>query len=205
MVGSVALAFGALLTGAYDPVIDQALDPKTGMAISAGVQRLQDDFGVSLHIASPRFLDGHLAITVAGGVGWYPDLRALPMNTEDQSFGAWSLYGHARLTLEASARIAPIAGRVYARVGPSGLLLSERLSTKRLALGVYGAVGAELFAGNAHRAYPFAFFLEIGGVAHDVKADVANRTGATQQTDATVDRPIATGLALAGGIRLYLW
>ncbi len=203
MVGPVALA--ALLIAAYDPVIDQALDPKAGMAVGLSVQRLQDEFGLAVALATPRFLDDHLAITVAGGVGWYPDLRALPMDAEDQHFGAWSLYGHARITLDVSARIAPIAGRVYASVGPSGLLLSERLSTKRIAFGVYGAVGAELFAGDANRTFPFSFFLEIGGVAHAAKADVANRTGPIEQTDTTVDRPIATGLALSGGLRAYFW
>jgi hypothetical protein len=203
VVGPVA--FAALLVGAYDPVIDQPLDPKSGMAIGLGVQRLQDEFGLALSIATPRFLDDHLAIAIAGGVGWYPDLRALPMDAEDQDFGAWSLYGHARITLEASARIAPISGRVYAAIGPSALLLSERLSTTRFAFGVYGAVGAELFAGDAVRSFPFAVFFEIGGVAHAAAADVANRTGPIEETDATVDRPIATGLALSGGIRAYLW
>lgn len=203
MVGPVALA--ALLIGAYDPVIDQALAPKEGMAIGLGVQRLQDEFGLTLSIASPRFLDDHLAIAIAGGVGWFPDLRALPMDAEDRDFGAWSFYGHARVTLEASARIAPISGRVYAAVGPSGLLLSERLSTTRIAIGVYGAVGLEVFAGDAHRTFPFSFFFEIGGVAHDAAADVANRSGPIQETDTTVDRPIGTGLALNGGLRAYLW
>lgn len=202
MVGPVILG---LLAGAYDPVIDQALDPKSGLAISAGVQRFQDEFGLALHIATPRFLDGHLAVAVAGGIGWYPDLRALPMNEEMQDYGAWSLYGHARLVLEASARIAPISGRVFAQLGPSGLLLSEQLSTKRIAIGVYGSVGVEIFAGDAHRAFPVAVFLEIGGVAHNAKADVPVRSGPSDGSDTTVDRPIATGLALSGGIRIYLW
>jgi hypothetical protein len=203
VVGPVA--FTALLIAAYDPVIDEALDPKGGMAIGLGVQRLQDEFGLLLSIATPRFLDDHLAIAVAGGIGWYPDLRALPMDAEDQDFGAWSLYGHARITLEVSARIAPISGRVYAAVGPSGLLLSERLSTTRIAIGIYGAVGAEIFAGDATRSYPFALFLEIGGCAHGASADVASRTGPITDTGTTVDRPIGTGLALSGGVRAYLW
>jgi hypothetical protein len=126
------------------------------------------------------------------------------MDAEDQDFGAWSLYGHGRITFEASARIAPISGRVYAAVGPSALLLSERLSTTRFAIGIYGAVGAEIFAGDATRSYPFALFFEIGGCAHNAAADVPTRTGGTE-TGTTVDRPIATGLALSGGIRAYLW
>jgi hypothetical protein len=197
--------FATLLIGAYDPVIDQALDPKAGMAIGLSVQRLQDEFGLALSIATPRFLDDHLAVALAGGIGWFPDLRALPMDAEDQDFGAWSLYGHARLTIDASARIAPISGRVYASIGPSALVLAERLSTKRFAFGIYGAVGAEIFAGDAHRTFPFSFFLEIGGVAHAAAANVKNRTGPIEETDTTVDRPIATGLALSGGVRAYLW
>jgi hypothetical protein len=85
------------------------------------------------------------------------------------------------------------------------LLLSRQLSTTRTAFGGYGAIGVELFAGDAHRAYTFSFYAEIGGVAHAASADVENRSGAPMMTDATVDRAIATGLALGGGVRVYLW
>lgn len=205
MGGSVALAVTALLVGAYDPVIDTAYAPGAGLAVGVGVQRFQDDFGLTLKIASPRFLDDRMALVVAGGVGWYPDLRALPMGVDEQNFSQWSLYGHARLCIEASTAIAFASGRLYATLGPSVLLLSRQLSTTRFAIGGYGAVGVELFAGDAHRAYPFALFAEIGAVAHAASADVNERVGQPTETDPTIDRLIATGLAIGGGVRVYLW
>lgn len=203
MGGPLAVALAALAVGAYDPVIDAP--PGAGLSIGASVQRLQDDFGIGLRLASPRVLDDRLAFVLVAGVGWYPDLRALPVTVEEQDYGAWSPYGHARLLVEASTTIAFASGRLYAAVGPSLLLLSSQLSTRRVALGIYGALGIELFAGDAWRAYPLSLYAELGAVAHDAAADVENRTGAPRETDATVDRPIATGLALSGGLRWYLW
>lgn len=203
MGGAVSLL--ALLLSAYDPLIDKQLDPHAGLSLGVGVQRLQDEFGLGVRVATPRFLSDRLAVVLVGGVGWYPDLRALPMNMEDQDFGSWSLYGHARLMLEASTKIALLSGRLYAKLGPSFLLLSSQLSTSRVGFGGYGAVGIEVFAGDQYRSYPFSFYFEIGGVAHSASADVENRTGAPQMTDTTVDRLIGTGLALAGGVRIYLW
>jgi hypothetical protein len=203
--GPVALVLVALSVGAYDPAIDKAFGPSKGMALGVGVQRLQDDFGLMLKIASPRLLDDHLAIVVAGGVGWYPDLRLAPTGSNAQNFSQWSLYGDARLLAEASTSIAFAASRLYATLGPSILILNTTLSTKRVGIGVYGAVGIELFAGDELRAYPFSLFAEIGAVAHNAAADVKNRTGTPVMTDQTVDRLIATGLAIAGGVRFYLW
>lgn len=204
MGGAVALPL-LLIAAAFDPAVDAAHGPAGGASFALGVQRLQDDFGIALRVGSPRFLDDHLAISVSGGVGFYPDLRALPMTAEDQEYSSWSMYGHARLCLEAGMPIAFSAGRIYAAVGPSFLLLSEQLSTTRVAPGVYGAAGVELFAGTDLHAELFSFYFEIGAVAHDAAADIANRMGAPMMTEATVDRSIATGLAIGGGIRFYLW
>jgi hypothetical protein len=205
-VGSpVALLAAALAIAAYDPTIDKSFGPSKGLSIGVGVQRLQDDFGILLKVASPRFLDDRLSIGLAGGIGWYPDLRALPMNESQQNFSQWSLYAHARLLAEASTSIAFAASRLYATLGPSALYLAKDLSTRRVAIGVYGAVGMELFAGDELRAYPFSIYFEIGAVAHDASADVKSRNGTVMPTDLTVDRSIATGLAIGGGVRLYLW
>lgn len=195
----------ALVIGVYDPVIDQRLDPWAGLALDVGVQRLQDEFGFRIGASSPRFLEQHLAIHLAGGLGFYPDLRALPEDAETQDFGAWSTYGHLRLQLEGAVRLAPAAGRIYARMGPSLLVLSDRLSTKKVAPGWIGAVGLELFAGDRWQSWPWAIFFEAGAGGHLAHADIANRAGAPQTVDLSVDRPIGTGLFLAAGIRWYAW
>ena len=205
MGGTVALALWALATAGYDPVIDTALQPHSGLSLELGVQRNQDEFGLFGAVRTPRFLDDHLAVALAGGVGWYPDLRALPMNAENQDFGALSTYAHGRVVFELSTDIALASGRLYAQLGPSFMYLPGRLSTTRVAIGGYGVVGAELFAGDDYRAFPFSFFLQLGATAHAAAADVANRTGPIEEVDPTVDRPIGTGFAIAGGLRWYLW
>ncbi len=202
---TIAIAAGALVLGAYDPEIDTALAPHSGLCVGVGVQRLQDEFGLSVSVSTPRFLEDRLALTVVFGPGWYPDLRALPTSTDDQDFGAWSLYGHARALIDFSSRLAVASGRLYATLGPSFLFLPSRLSTTRVGIGFYGAVGVEFFSGDAYRAHAFAFFFELGGAAHNASQDVENRTGPIEETNRTVDRLIATGLALTGGLRVYFW
>lgn len=205
MVHELILGAALAASAAYDPAIDQALRPREGLALSGGVQRLQDEFGVWAGISSPHFAGGHLAVRLEGGVGWYPDIRALPEEAADRDFGAWSLYGHARLLLQASTRIALASGRIYTGVGPSLMVLDDQLTSTRLAPGIYGVLGLELFAGDDYRAFPVSLFVEIGGTAHDASADIENRIGPPREAETTIDRPIGTGLALAAGLRFYAW
>lgn len=205
MVVGLILGLGLAAPSAYDPAIDQALRPRAGLSVSAGVQRLQDEFGVWAGLASPQFAGDHLAVRLEGGVGWYPDIRALPEDPADQDFGAWSLYGHARLLLQASTRIALASGRLYAAAGPSLMILDDQLTSDQLSPGIYGVLGLELFAGDDYRAFPVSVFFEAGGTAHLASADIENRVGPPQASETTIDRPIGTGLALSAGLRFYAW
>ncbi|MEL7368475.1 MAG: hypothetical protein AAFN74_06155 [Myxococcota bacterium] len=200
-----AIAIAALLVGAYDPTIDTQLIPPSGVSVGVGVQRLQDEFGLQIDMTGPRLLDDLLTIRVAAGLGWFPDLRSLPEGSTGQDFDTRALYGHARLLVDGALPLALIPGRLYAAAGPSFLFLPRGLSTTRVAPGLYGVVGVELFAGTAYRTSSFSFFFEIGATAHAAAADIAERTGPIEVTDLTVDRPIGTGLALSGGVRWYLW
>lgn len=197
------LALLAALAGAYDPVIDTQVKPRAGLALDAGVQRLHDDFGLTLGVSSPRWLDGRLGARLAVGLGWYPDLRALPASVGEEAAGAWSLYGHGRLLLEWSMPIAVPVGRLYVAAGPSLLVLDSRLSTTRASIGGYGVAGIEIFAGDGQQTFPVAFFFELGGTAHTAEADVERRTGAPEEADTSVNRPIGTGFAMSGGVRFY--
>ena len=181
------------------------MKPWSGLELGVQVQRFHDDFGLALEVTGPRFFEERLAVRGALGVGWYPDLRSLPTAPDDETFGAWSAYGHGRLMLEFGVPLALPTGRLYAALGPSFLLVSGRLSSRRFAPGVAGFLGAELFAGDSLQTYPVSFFFQIGGVAHAASADIERRTGTPETADATVDRPIATGFALSGGVRFYLW
>lgn len=203
MGGEVVLLLAAL--AAYDPNIDAPVEPWNGLAVSAGVQRWQDDFGLALELQSPRFYEDRLAVRLAGGVGWFPDLRALPTGAEQDLGGAWSPYGHLRLGLDFAIPLALPTGRLYAAAGPSLVVLSERLSTTRVGIGGFGLAGVELFAGDGLQSFPVSFYFEIGAIAHTGSADVERRTGTPEATDTTVDRSIATGFLLQGGVRFYLW
>lgn len=203
MGGQVALLLAAL--AAYDPNIDTQVRPWAGLAVAGGVQRYHDDFGLFLEATSPRFLEERLAVRLAGGLGWYPDLRALPSSPDGDPGGAWSLYGHLRLGLDFGVPIALPTGRLYASAGPSLLVLSQRLSTTRVSPGGYGLIGLEVFAGDGLQTFPLAVFFEVGGVAHAAAADVERRTGTPEADESSVDRPVATGFLLQGGLRFYLW
>ncbi len=204
-MGHVIFLSAALLASAFDPQIDQALEPPKGVSLGVGVQRLQDEFGLAFEARSPRLLNDRLVISLAGGLGWYPDLRSLPEQAEQQRYGAWSLYGHLRLRAETSLRLAQSPHRLYAALGPSLLFLNERLSSTTVSIGVHGAIGIELFAGDRFKTYPFGVFAEIGATAHTASADIAQRIGPITTADTTVDRPIGTGLTLAAGVRYYLF
>ncbi|MGF1511251.1 MAG: hypothetical protein ACFB9M_17310 [Myxococcota bacterium] len=190
---------------AYDPLIDGELRPKAGVSVGFGVQRLQDEFGIVGSVTSPYFFGEHVALRVEGGIGFFPDIRALPDEPDEVDVGALSLYGHVRTVLVLSARLGLAAGRAYAAAGPSFLFLDDQLSSTGTSVGIYGVVGVELFVGDAFRAFPISVFFEIGGTAHDANADIENRVGPPELTDSTIDLPIATGLALAGGLRYSFW
>jgi hypothetical protein len=203
----VAACLLALAAGAYDPQIDTAVRPWSGLALDVSVQRLHDDFGLALGVTSPRFLDERLAVRLAGGVGWYPDLRAVPDTTaaSDETFGPWSTYGHLRLTVDFAIPLAIPIGRLYAAAGPSLVVLAKNLSTTRVAPGGFGFVGIELFAGDGLQTFPVAFFFQVGGVAHAASADVERRTGTPVASETAVNRAVATGFAMEGGVRFYGW
>ena len=198
---TLALIVGA---AAYDPQIDTQLEPQGGLSLGIGFERLSDDFGAMLRVASPWFLDGHLAVAVVGGLAFHPDLRSLPQGASENDFGAWATYGRVRAVLELSLPLAAAAGRLYVTAGPSFVFLPSDLSSSAVGVGLYGAAGAELFAGDGYRSYPLSFFVEVGGAAHGASQDVDSRTGRPED-DLAVDRPIATGFAVFGGLRLYLW
>ena len=199
-----------VLAAAYDPEIDQALDPQRGLALGFALERFPDDFGVTIRLASPWGWDGRLAVAVVGGVAWFEDLRALPDGSEPGGFGSRSVFGRVRLQGELALPLALAAGRLYVAAGPSLLWLPVRLSTTRVSPGAYAAVGVELFAGDGYRTYPIAFYLEIGATAHTASQDVASRVEPVD-VDPQVDRPerldraIGTGVTFHGGLRFYLW
>lgn len=150
-------------------------------------------------------LDNHLALRLEGGANWYPDLRGLPEYDQEIQGDSRARYWNARLLLEASLPLTPIAGRMYAAIGPQFLLLPSHLSKTTEAYGVYGVVGMELFAGGVWSTFPISVFFEGGGTASTGKADVASRTNSSYTVGRSIERPVATGFAMTIGFRYYFW
>ncbi len=201
---AASLTLAVALTGAFDPEIDTQLKPQAGLSLGIGFERLSSDFGAMLRVGSPWFLDGHLSFALVGGIAFHPDFRSLPQGARENDFGAWATYGRTRAVGEFALPIAAGAGRIYVAAGPSFVFLPSDLSSTRVGVGIYGAAGLEVFAGDGYRTYPISFYAEIGGVAHNASQDVDSRTGGPED-DLAVDRPIATGFAMFGGLRFYLW
>jgi hypothetical protein len=129
----------------------------------------------------------------------------LGLQGPDETFGPWSTYGHLRLTVDFAIPLAIPIGRLYAAAGPSLVVLAKNLSTTRVAPGGFGFVGIELFAGDGLQTFPVAFFFQVGGVAHAASADVERRTGTPVASETAVNRAVATGFAMEGGVRFYGW
>ncbi|MEO0626131.1 MAG: hypothetical protein AAFY91_04025 [Bacteroidota bacterium] len=131
----------------------------TGMAVGFQVTQHQKDFGVGLHLTSPRFVYDKIAIRLKGNLMWFQHLT-----TENEM--TWSPY------FNFSIGLASISGRVgehirlYAEGGLVVLLPSDEFSEQSIDLGGYGLFGFELFF-DPHGNY----FIEFGGVGTGAKAD----------------------------------
>lgn len=160
-----------------------------GLALGFAVHRFQDDFGLGAVVASPSFLDGLMRIAAGGGVAWYP--HAL----NDEGFEAWKGYGHARLVLEAGARVPGTPLRLYGFGGATTLFAPNGLSSKTVHVGGIGGFGFEFRFKNLTRGVdsPVSYFVELGGIGTGARA---NRLPA---------HPIfANGFLITAGMRFYL-
>ena len=193
---TATVVVGALLGAPpFDPLIDQAREPPSGYALAAGLDGMGDTFGFWLEGRFPRFLQNRLAVSIAGGVGWFPS--ALPAESEAQSGdGPWSPFGQVRARIEMSLRMAETPHRIFVAVGPSAIFPTSERSSTDAGLGVHGGLGVELFGGDRFRTWPVALVLELGAAAHLARADA-------NQGEAENAAPLATGIALSVGLRWY--
>jgi hypothetical protein len=179
----------------FDPNIDAAREPPRGAAVTAGVDRQDDTLGFWVEARSPRVLEDTLAVSLGGGVGWFPGLPRARAE-EDAASGPWSPFGHVRLRADYGLRIAESPHRLFVALGPSVVFPSAERSSTRAGVGVHGGLGVELFAGDRFRTYPLALVVELGAAAHLAEADVG-----LQETENAP--PLATGFALSAGLRFY--
>lgn len=179
----------------FDPLIDQARLPPRGIAIGLGLDRQSDTLGFWLELRSPRFLDDRFAISVAGSIGWFPELPGVEEDSPGQ-VRPWSPFGQARMRLELALPMAENPHRIFMGVGPSVLFPRSDVSTTSAGLGVHGTLGVELFAGDRYRVWPASLLIEAGAAAHLARADA----GLGEAENA---RTLATGFVLSVGLRWY--
>lgn len=191
--GAVVAALAALPP--FDPLIDAPREPPRGYTLGAGLEQQGDAFGFFLEARSPWMLDGFFALSVAGGIGWFPEVVVLDRDGE-RAVEPWSPFGHARLRAEAATRLAESPHRLFLAMGPSLLFPSSEVSTARAGIGIHGGLGLELFAGDRFRTLPFAIVVELGAAANLAEADA--RVGEAENAAS-----LATGFAISVSLRWY--
>lgn len=134
---------------------------------SAGytIHRLQDDFALGALVSSPFFLHDALRVTLGGGIAWYPHA------TDDRGREDWAHYGDVRLVIEGGSRGPGDSTRVYGFGGPVLLLLPDRLSSDRVAVGGMGGFGFEHHFRGAGGEWPVSYFIELGGIGSGARAN----------------------------------
>jgi hypothetical protein len=104
-------------------------------------------------------------------------------------------YGDGRLLVEVSPDFRTgFPFRPYAAVGPELFLLPSSLSSRKVGVGAYGAVGLEIaFTNDDGTAAPVTLFGEVGGRFNTARADAL-----------ASDSLIGSGMLVSVGIRTYL-
>ncbi len=140
-------------------------EARDGLAIGYGLHRAQDDFGMGVAIATPRFAGDRLRISIGGGGAWSP--HAVSGDGEQD----WAGYGQLSLLLEAGHRAPGSPVRLYGFGGPLLFLLPDRLSDDGLALGGVGGFGFEYYFMEDGHDGPISYYTELGGLGTGARAD----------------------------------
>ncbi len=139
-------------------------EARDGVAIGYALHRAQDDFGMGVAIATPRFAGDRLRISLGGGGAWSP--HAMSDGEQD-----WAGYGQASLVLEAGARAPGSPVRLYGFGGPLLFVLPDRLSDDSFALGGVGGFGFEYYFMEDGGDGPVSYYTELGGIGTSARAD----------------------------------
>jgi hypothetical protein len=157
--------------------------------VGFGLQRLQDDFGLSVLLRTPTFFHHTVRFSLAGGVAWYP--HAVDAST---GLDTWDTYGQGRLVVEGGRHIPGTPVRLYGFGGVVLLLPPSSLDSQSVVPGGIGGFGFEFnFAEASEPEGLVSYFIELGGVG----------TGAT--ADKLPGHPIfSNGFAVATGLHFNM-
>lgn len=146
-----------LIFSAFQIQAQESLNKNFG--IGGQVGRHQNDFGIGLHMTSPYFASGKMAVRLRGNLVWneHPDR---------QGEATWTPYSNVSLGFVQSVGEINNFVRIYGEAGAIWLFPSTEFSSQTIQFGGYGLFGFEFFF-DKHMNY----FFEAGGVGTGAKAD----------------------------------
>jgi hypothetical protein len=152
----------------------------TGIGFGFQIHQFQKDFGLGLNITSPFFGDDRIAVRLRGNLMYNENVQ--------NATTTWTPYSNVSLGLIGIGGKVGEYIRLYGEGGLIGIKPSSDFSTKNFVFGGYGLFGFEFFMNNSSN-----YFIEIGGVGTDAKADKI------------VTKPIySNGLLISAGFRIHL-
>lgn len=167
-----------LLAGLLSAKVAQAQTNSNKIQIGSNISQYQKDFGIGLHVISPYFMRGAVAIKAGTNMQWFENSNGTKTT--------WTTYQNIQLGLRWRSKPVTQNIWVYGEGGPFIILPNSDFSSKGSALGGYGLFGFEFKLGPG-----FGYFIELGGVG----------TGAT--ADKIADKPIySNGFFTNVGIRI---
>jgi hypothetical protein len=144
------------------------------------LNQYQNDFGLGLNLTSPYFTHDFMAVRLRGNFMFNEHVK----NNET----IWTPYSNISLGLVGVAGKVGDDIKLYGEGGIIGLFPSGDFSSKRFLLGGYGLFGYEFHMNSSSN-----YFIEIGGVGTNAKADKI------------MNKPIySNGLLISTGFRIQL-
>lgn len=117
------------------------------------LNRFQNDFGIGIHLHSPRFYKFN--IVVKANMNYLDHL-----DTKNENH-IWTPYGLFQLGLKTNSFITPKIN-LYGEGGIVGIQENQEYSTNAFGLGGYGLFGFEFYFTEGNKRNP-CYFIELGG------------------------------------------
>jgi len=126
--------------------------------VGIGINQLQKDFGIGLHLVSPYFANNRVAVRAGANLQWLQHMKG--------NETTWSPYGSFQLGIRGRQPVIEDKIYLYGEGGSILLLPNSTFSTEKAHWGGYGLFGFEFWATPK-----FGYYLELGGVGTGAKAN----------------------------------
>ena len=133
------------------------------LSLGFSLNRFQDDFAFGLVLTSPYYYNDRLAVRLSGNMGFVEGIK--PDDTES----SWMPFTTVKLGLIGQGGRIAQAIRLYGEGGAILLMPDSDLSDDDV-VGGYGVFGFEFFM-SADPSCPSSYFIELGGIGVDAKAE----------------------------------